>query len=721
MRFLLDLNPVQRDAVTHTEGPLLILAGAGSGKTRVLTYRIAFLIKEVGVHPHNILAITFTNKAAGEMRERVRALVGPVAGVPTSRGAAGMWIMTFHAACAQILRREIQHLSAPSGKPGYKSNFVIYDDNDSLRLIKMCLRDLNIDSKRYPPQAISAGIEAAKNELIDADSFAGRASTYLERVTSDVYRLYQERLYQNNALDFGDLITVCVDIFRLFPDVLKRYQQRFQYVLVDEYQDTNRAQYVWVNLLAKDHRNLCVVGDDDQSIYGFRGADIRNILEFESDYPDARVVKLEQNYRSTQVILDAANYVVSHNMGRKPKTLWTSNARGEAITAYQAENEHDEAAFVVSEIARLRELEERSYKDFALFYRTNAQSRVFEETFVRMAIPYRVVGGMRFYERLEIKDMLAYLRAISNPEDTVSLKRIVNRPKREIGDVTVSLIDRFGQKEGISFYEALKRVEEIELMQQRAKKAVLVFVETMEGFRAIIGDASLVNVATRILENTGYFAELESEKSVEAAGRIENLQEFVSVAKEFEEAFPEKGLDDFLEAVSLVTDIDTYKEGEEAVTLMTVHNAKGLEFPVVFVVGMEDGVFPHIRSLGSPEALEEERRLCYVGITRAKERIYLTHAWSRNLYGSTNYNIASRFLREIPEDLIKRAEHYEPATRADIPTFEVGDEVWHRKWGPGKVVKVNGSQEVTVIFAAEGEKKLLLDYAPLEKIEPPAR
>lgn len=716
---MLDLNPVQKDAVTHTEGPLLILAGAGSGKTRVLTYRIAYLVKELGVSPHNILAITFTNKAADEMRERVRALVGPVAGVPTSRGSAGMWIMTFHAACAQILRREIQHLSAPPGKPGYKRNFIIYDDGDSLRLIKMCLKDLNIDSKRYPPQAIQAGIEAAKNELIDADSFATRTSTYLERVTSDVYRLYQERLYQNNALDFGDLIVVCVDIFRLFPDVLKKYQERFQNILIDEYQDTNHAQYVWVNLLAKEHQNLCVVGDDDQSIYGFRGADIRNILEFESDYPDARVVKLEQNYRSTQIILDAANYVVSHNMGRKPKTLWTSNATGEAITTYQAENEHDEAAFVASDIARLKELEGRSHKDFALFYRTNAQSRVFEEIFVRMGMPYRVVGGLRFYERLEIKDILAYLRAISNPEDTVSLKRIINRPKREIGEVTISLLDRFSQKEGISFYEALKGVEEIELMQQRAKSAVLAFLEMMEGFRAIAGDTSLANLTTRILEDTGYFAELKAENNVEAMGRIENLQEFVSVVKEFEDAFPERGLDDFLEEVSLVTDIDTYKEGEEAVTLMTVHNAKGLEFPVVFMVGMEDGVFPHIRSLGSPEALEEERRLCYVGITRARERLYLTHAWSRNLYGSTNYNIASRFLREIPQDLIQQAEHYEPAARTDTPTFEIGDEVWHRKWGPGKVVEVKGSQEVTVIFAAEGEKKLLLDYAPLEKVKPP--
>lgn len=728
MKFLLDLNPVQRDAVTHTEGPLLILAGAGSGKTRVLTYRIAYLIKELGVSPYHILAITFTNKAANEMRERVSSLVGPLTGVPTQPGSTevttrsnsrGMWIMTFHAACAQMLRREIQHLSAPPGKPGYKRNFVIYDDDDSLRLIKMCLKDLNIDPKRYPPQAIQAGIEAAKNELIDADSFASRASTYLERVTSDIYKLYQDRLYQNNALDFGDLIMVCVDILRLFPEVLKRYQERFQYILVDEYQDTNHAQYVWVNLLAKAHRNLCVVGDDDQSIYGFRGADIRNILEFENDYPDARVVKLEQNYRSTQVILDAANYVVSHNMGRKPKTLWTSNARGEVITTYQAESEHDEAAFVASEIKRLNELESRSYKDFALFYRTNAQSRVLEEVFIRMGTPYRVVGGLRFYERREIKDILAYLRAISNPEDTVSLKRIINRPKREIGEVTVSLLDRFSQKEGITFYEAMKRVGEMGLMQPRARSAVSALLEMLEDIRGIVSDTSLVGLTTRILESTGYIAELEAENNVEAMGRIENLQEFVSVVKEFEDAFPENSLDDFLEGVSLITSIDTYKEGEEAVTLMTLHNAKGLEFPVVFVVGMEDGVFPHIRSLGSPEALEEERRLCYVGITRAKERLYLTHAWSRNLYGSTNYNVASRFLREIPEELTQQAEHYEPAVGKEIPAFMVGDEVWHRKWGPGKVVEVKNPQEVTVVFIAEGEKRLLLDYAPLEKIEPP--
>ncbi len=709
MRFLLDLNPVQRDAVTYTEGPLLVLAGAGSGKTRVLTYRIAYLVRELGVSPYQILAITFTNKAADEMKQRIYSLVGGI--------TAGMWVMTFHSACAQILRKEIHHLSAPQGRPGYKRNFAIYDGDDSLRLIKLCLKDLNIDSKKYPPQAIRAGIEAAKNELIDADSFASRASTFIERVITDIYRLYQERLYQSNALDFGDLIMVCVDIFRLFPEVLKKYQERFQYILVDEYQDTNHAQYLWVNLLASNYRNLCVVGDDDQSIYMFRGADIRNILEFESSYPEARVIKLEQNYRSTQIILEAANYVVSHNMGRKPKTLWTSNARGEAITTYQAENEHDESSFVASEIKRVKELEDRSYNDFAIFYRTNAQSRVVEEVFVRLGIPYVIIGGLRFYERQEIKDILAYLRVISNPEDAVSLKRIINKPRREIGEVTVGQIDSFAQKEKITFFEALNRVEEIELLQPRAKKAVSAFLEIIKLFKDSLEDVSLVALTGKILEDTGYLAQLEAEHSIEAMGRMENLQEFVGVVKEFEESFSEKGLDDFLEGISLITDIDTYKEGEDAVTLMTLHNAKGLEFPVVFIVGMEDGVFPHNRSLGNPEQLEEERRLCYVGVTRAKERLYLTHAWSRDLYGATNYNMASRFLREIPDELTQAVEQYEPVTKSETPTFEVGDEVWHGKWGPGKVVEVKGSDEVTVIFATEGKKKLLLGYAPLEKIE----
>ncbi|MEW6189015.1 MAG: DNA helicase PcrA [Actinomycetota bacterium] len=722
VRILENLNPVQRDAVTHGEGPLLILAGAGSGKTMVLTHRVAHLIKAKGVNPYRILAITFTNKAAQEMRDRIRALIGKI--------SEDMWICTFHAACARILRREIHHL-------GFKKNFIIYDEGDRLRLVSQCLKDLNLDTKRYPPSSIQTAISLAKDELIDADTFASRAQTRYEKIVAEVYKLYQERLYQNNALDFDDLIMVTVSLFTLFPLVLEKYQNKFQYILIDEYQDTNHAQYRLVNLLAAKHRNLCVVGDDDQSIYGWRGADFRNILRFEEDYPDANVVTLEQNYRSTQTILEAANYVIRNNRGRKSKTLWTTNAKGEAISRYQAENEHDEAAYVAMEIERLREIEGRNYQDFAVFYRTNAQSRVFEEVFMRCGLPYKIVGGLRFYERQEIKDVLAYLRVICDPEDTIGLKRIINVPKRGIGKMTLSALDQIAQRESISFFEALKKAQENHLLSTAAKKAVARFLNMLEKLMADLAhreagseEESIAKFTEKVLDKTGYIAALEEERTVEAQGRIDNIRELLTVMKEFEESHPNPSLDQFLDQISLLTDIDTYEESEEAVTLMTLHNAKGLEFPVVFMVGMEDGVFPHIRSMTVSEELEEERRLCYVGVTRAKERLYLTHAWSRSLWGGPSYNIPSRFLKEIPEELTYLAEQVEavptgePAHRTGrqvkIPekkyVFSVGDEVIHKKFGRGKVVAVKGADQITVFFPTEGEKTLLVEYAPLEKI-----
>jgi len=716
MDLLQDLNPVQRDAVTYNEGPLLILAGAGSGKTRVLTYKVAYLIQEIGLNPHNILAITFTNKAAGEMKERIDQLVG-------SNVADHMWITTFHSTCARILRKEIHRL-------GYNRNFVIYDDADSTRLINMCLKDLDLDPKRFSATTIANAISAAKEELIDAESLATKAETYLDQNISEVYKLYQQKLYQSNALDFDDLLMLTIDIFNLFPTVLQRYRERFDYILIDEYQDTNHAQYKLVHLLTGDKRKLCVVGDDDQSVYGFRGADIRNILEFEADYPEANVLRLEQNYRSTQTILDAANYVIKNNMGRKPKTLWTTNAKGEAVTRYQAENEHDEASFIATEIERLKDLEDREYKDFSIFYRTNAQSRVLEEIFMRYGVPYKIVGGVKFYERAEIKDVLAYLRSITNQTDEVGLKRIINVPKRGIGKTSIEHVNRFARKENISFYEALKRAEDNNFLSSRAQKEIGRFVELLEELAKTLKEKSVSVFTQEMLDKTGYIKAFEDERTVEALGRIENVREFISVMQEFERAHPSEGMDEFLEQISLITDIDTYDEGEAAVTLMTLHNAKGLEFPVVFMVGMEDGIFPHVRSLNSVDELEEERRLCYVGITRAKERLYLTHAWCRSLWGGTNYNARSRFLKEIPKEFLKSAyEEKEPAetklpeystrkaVRQDAIELAIGDKVMHKKFGKGKVVGMKGSGQVTVAFPTEGEKTLLLDYAPLEKMD----
>ncbi|HEY5686219.1 MAG TPA: DNA helicase PcrA [Acidimicrobiia bacterium] len=721
-----DLNPVQREAVAATEGPVLVVAGAGSGKTRVLTYRIAHLIRDLKVPPQALLAITFTNKAANEMKERVGALV---------KGAVGsMWVSTFHSACVRILRREASRF-------GYRSGFSIYDEADSLRLVTQCLKDLDLDSKRFPPRTIRASISNAKNELIDYETFASTGEGFFHEQVADVYRLYQQRLLEASAMDFDDLLMVTVELFGAFPEVLSQYQQRFRYVLVDEYQDTNRAQYTLVRQLTDVHRNLCVVGDSDQSIYRWRGADVRNILDFEKDYPDARVIVLEQNYRSTGIILDAANAVIANNPRRQQKRLWSDRGRGGPITRFEGEDEHDEAGFVADQVDALAD-EGFAASDVAVFYRTNAQSRVIEDVFVRRGLPYTVVGSVKFYERREVKDAMAYLRAIVNPDDQVAVKRIINEPKRGIGDTTIAHVDRFSQRHGVTFFEGLGRAAEIDALNAGAVRRIQEFLGVMETLSAAAAEG-VGNAVRAVITDTGYAAALEAERSIEALGRLENLRELESVAAEFEsvnegsvideEAFDDLGserrLELFLEQTALVSDIDEFDEGAGAVTLMTLHTAKGLEFPVVFLVGMEDGVFPHMRSLGEPAEMEEERRLAYVGITRAQDRLYLTSAWSRTLWGGTNYNPPSRFFKEIPGELIelagKRTQKGGGGRPAPTPVSTVsasdiaaGDRVRHDKWGPGTVVEVVGGgdrAEAVVNFDSLGRKRLLLAWAPLEK------
>ena len=713
-QLLRGLNPAQRQAVTHFGGPLLIVAGAGSGKTRVLTHRIAYLIRARKVNPFAVLAITFTNKAAGEMKERVGQLVG-------ERLGKAMWVMTFHAACVRILRREAARL-------GYKSSFTIYDDADSERLIAYCLRDLDIDAKRFPPRSIKAAIGRAKDEMVDEEMFAQRADNFFDKQVAEAYQAYQFRLRQAQAMDFDDIILNVVHLFRLFPDVLAAYQDRFQHVMIDEFQDTNAAQFELAKLLAQRDRNICVVGDADQSVYAFRGADFRNVLRFEDEFPDARVIVLEQNYRSTQTILDAANAVIDRNMMRKPKNLWSDQGPGVPITRFHAESEQDEAMYVARAIEQLREDDEQKYGDIAIFYRTNAQSRAIEEVFTRYGVPYRVIGSLRFYDRKEIKDAMAYLRLAINPSDEVSLKRVINTPKRGIGDRTVADLERFARGASISISEAVDQVDAIDLAQ-RARGAVGEFGSIMRVAREMAeANASPAEVLQRLLDSSAYVAELEAEKTVEAQGRVENLQELVGVADASARDNPDGGVRGFLEQVALVSDADEVVDDEGAVTMMTLHIAKGLEFPVVFITGMEEGVFPHMRSMTDPGQLEEERRLCYVGITRAKERLFLTHAWSRSLWGGTNYNPPSRFLHEIPEHLVVVAG--EEAEEGDTElvrgkagpgpaiTVSVGEEVFHERWGRGIVVAVAGSgsnMEATVHFAEEGQKRLLLAYAPLKK------
>jgi DNA helicase-2/ATP-dependent DNA helicase PcrA len=709
---LLDtLNPVQREAVQHTEGPVLIVAGAGSGKTRILTHRIAYLLREEAVAPGAILAITFTNKAAQEMAERVEALVG-------TRVTRVMWVLTFHSTCARILRREHARVGLPS-------TFTIYDEGDSERVVKMCLGELNVDAKRFPPRAMGAAIERAKENLLSPREVAESAGNWYERTVADVYAAYERRLRQAGAVDFDDLILRTVRLFREQPEVLEHYQERFRYILIDEYQDTNRAQYHLVNLLASKHRNICVVGDADQGIYSWRGATIQNLLDFEHDYPDARQFILDQNYRSTRTILEVANALIDHNVQRKPKNLWTDAGGGHPVVRYRADDEHVEAGFVAQEVERLVEGGEQSYRDVAVFYRTNAQSRVLEDVFMKTGIPYRVVGGVRFYERREIKDVMAYLRALVNPQDAVSVRRVINTPKRGIGDQTVAALEGFAREEQITLLEACRRAEEIAVLSPRAIGAIRGFVEVMDRLKEKQREgASAARIIEAAFTDSGYYADLDAERTVEAESRKENLRELVGVGAEFEARFPGAAIPEFLEQVALVTEQDEYDETASSVSLMTMHNAKGLEFDVVFLVGMEDGVFPHYRSMTDSAELEEERRLAYVGITRARRRLYLTHAWSRSLFGASSYNPPSRFLAEIPAELVEevegeKAEAAVQSTLAPIPEVSAGDTVVHDRFGEGVVLTVSGmgqDTEVVVVFEDEGEKRLLLAYAPLKKV-----
>ena len=743
-RLLDGLNPAQYEAVVHDRGPLLVVAGAGSGKTRVLTHRIAHLIEVSGVSPFEILAITFTNKAAGEMRDRVGALVGPV--------AEKMWVSTFHSACVRILRRDAKLL-------GYPSAFTIYDQSDAVRLTGYVLRDLNVDTKKFPARGVHATISAAKNEGLGPDEYAERASVIHERRIADVFAEYQLRLRRAGAMDFDDLLGVTVELLRTQPEVLARYRHRFAHVLVDEYQDTNPVQNELVMLLAEEHRNVCVVGDLDQSIYAFRGADMRNLAEFETTFPDASVVVLEQNYRSTQTILDAANAVIANNMSRRPKDLWTDSGHGAKIVHFQGEDEGDEAQWVSHELSKLHAEDHQRWSDMAVFYRTNAQSRVIEEQFLRAGIPYRVVGGTRFYDRKEIKDAVAYLQAVVNPTDEVSVKRVLNVPKRGVGDQTVGRLEAYARAHGVSFIDALRRWDDAGASARSARgiEEFLTLIDEV-GSDLAGGPASVLEA---LLQRSGYVAELEAEHSLESEGRLENLSELVGVASEFET------VEEFLEQVSLVADTDSLPDSDDpsdtGVVLMTLHSAKGLEFPVVFLIGMEEGVFPHMRSLTEPAQLEEERRLCYVGITRARERLFLSNAWCRTLHGSTQYNPPSRFLQELPSELVEESEASragssrgsrrsdwestswsgsgwssgsaaagrgdtgggfagprppQPSNAHDLG-IQVGDDVRHNKWGEGVVLLIEGSgekAEAVIRFPEVGEKRLLLSWAPLEKV-----
>ncbi|WP_316523702.1 DNA helicase PcrA [Kitasatospora brasiliensis] len=788
------MNDPQREAVLHAGSPLLIVAGAGSGKTRVLTHRIAYLLGARGVQPGEILAITFTNKAAGEMRERVEALVGP--------RARAMWVSTFHSACVRILRRESKQL-------GFTSSFSIYDSADSQRLMSLVCRDLDLDPKQFPPKSFTAKVSNLKNELIDEETFADQAANPMEKKLAEAYALYQRRLREANALDFDDIIMTTVNLLQAFPDVAEHYRRRFRHILVDEYQDTNHAQYTLVRELTGGSvadapkrtvdgepvnpaagrlaevppAELCVVGDADQSIYAFRGATIRNILQFEEDYPNATTILLEQNYRSTQTILSAANAVIERNANRREKKLWTAGDHGEKVVGYVADDEHGEAQFIADEIDRLTDKGEAKPGDVAIFYRTNAQSRVFEEVFIRVGLPYKVVGGVRFYERKEVRDVLAYLRVLSNPEDTVPLRRILNVPKRGIGERAEAMIDALAARERISFAQALVRVDEAYGMAARSANAVKKFNTLMAGLRQVVeSGAGPAAVLEAVLEETGYLAELQASTDPQDETRVENLQELASVALEYEqdpgerpdageEGTPPVGsLADFLERVALVADSDQIPDedadGQGVITMMTLHTAKGLEFPVVFLTGMEDGIFPHMRALNQVKELEEERRLAYVGLTRARERLYLTRSVLRSAWGQPAYNPASRFLEEIPEALVEwkrtgaaqapvqrgyssgsswgksssgggssrsssssaaspKAGWGQSARRAgkaverDVVSLAVGDRVTHDTFGLGTVVGVTGvgdRAQATVDFGTEGRKQLLLRYAPVEKL-----
>ncbi|MDQ3892796.1 MAG: DNA helicase PcrA [Actinomycetota bacterium] len=706
------LNPTQLDAVKHTEGPLLILAGAGSGKTRVLTHRIAYLLEEGLAAPEEILAITFTNKAAREMKDRVALLVGPE--------SRKMWVSTFHSFCARILRAHAQKL-------GYKREFTIYDQADQVRLVKRCIVELGKDPKRFNPKSFAAQISSAKNVLMSPEDYLRSTEGYIAENVAEVYDLYQRRLYENNAMDFDDLIMQTVALLEVFPEVRERYQTRFRYIHVDEYQDTNHAQYRLVNILAAAHRNLCVVGDDDQSVYSWRGADIRNILDFERDYPEAKVVKLEQNYRSTQTILDAANAVVANNASRKSKELWTAGPEGERIRIFTAVDEYAEARFVISEIERLMD-SGVSPREVAVFYRTNAQSRALEDVLVREGVPYQIVGGVRFYERAEIKDVMAYLSVISNPSDAVALERIINVPKRGLGSTSVARLQDHARRAGITLYEALGEADAVDLTGG-AKKACRAVLSLFEGWRVAAQEVPPAELIGAVLDESGYREELEAERTIEAEARLENLEELINAAREYERYEPEPTLDGFLQEQALYSEQDALDTEGGSVTLMTLHNAKGLEFGHVFVVGMEEGTFPHARSLDE-QNLEEERRLCYVGITRAKETLTLSYAKLRSSWGEREYQMPSRFLSEIPEKLKagairgtsagrggwgvalpRRSEPERPTS--GVAAYRAGERVRHAKFGVGEVVEA-GEGKVVVRFGGQ-ERIFVPEIAPLSR------
>ncbi|MEC1430507.1 DNA helicase PcrA [Bacillus subtilis] len=732
-QLLSGLNPVQQEAVKTTDGPLLLMAGAGSGKTRVLTHRIAYLMAEKHVAPWNILAITFTNKAAREMKERVESILGP--------GADDIWISTFHSMCVRILRRDIDRI-------GINRNFSILDTADQLSVIKGILKERNLDPKKFDPRSILGTISSAKNELTEPEEFSKVAGGYYDQVVSDVYADYQKKLLKNQSLDFDDLIMTTIKLFDRVPEVLEFYQRKFQYIHVDEYQDTNRAQYMLVKQLAERFQNLCVVGDSDQSIYRWRGADITNILSFEKDYPNASVILLEQNYRSTKRILRAANEVIKNNSNRKPKNLWTENDEGIKISYYRGDNEFGEGQFVAGKIHQLHSSGKRKLSDIAILYRTNAQSRVIEETLLKSGLNYNIVGGTKFYDRKEIKDILAYLRLVSNPDDDISFTRIVNVPKRGVGATSLEKIASYAAINGLSFFQAIQQVDFIGV-SAKAANALDSFRQMIENLTNMQDYLSITELTEEILDKTEYREMLKAEKSIEAQSRLENIDEFLSVTKNFEQKSEDKTLVAFLTDLALIADIDQLDQkeeesgGKDAITLMTLHAAKGLEFPVVFLMGLEEGVFPHSRSLMEEAEMEEERRLAYVGITRAEQELYLTNAKMRTLFGRTNMNPESRFIAEIPDDLLEnlnekketratsarkmqprrgpvsRPVSYASKTGGDTLNWAVGDKAGHKKWGTGTVVSVKGEGEGTELDIAfpspVGVKRLLAAFAPIEK------
>lgn len=735
------LNLAQKEAVKHTNGPLLIMAGAGSGKTKVLTCKIANLLAQ-DVAPYHILAITFTNKAAAEMRERVDKMIGSK--------AKDVWLSTFHAFCARFLRREIEVID------GYKRNFIIYDSSDSQTVVKSCLKELNLDEKQYTPNGIQAAISSAKNTLQGVRDFERAADSFYMEKVAEVYKLYQKKLRNNNALDFDDLLMISVILLEEHEEILEKYQTRFKYILIDEYQDTNAAQYSLAKRLAAEHRNLCVVGDADQSIYGWRGADIRNIMDFEKDYPEAQTIKLEQNYRSTKNILAAANAVIEHNIERKPKELWTENSTGDKITCYLANDERDEVQFIANTVLKQKTIFNTSYGDIAVLYRTNAQSRVLEEGFMRTGIPYTMVGGLKFYDRKEIKDILAYLRVIFNPADTVSLMRIINVPKRGLGDATIGKLNEYANLNDMTLFDVLSNTDLVAGLTARVKKPLELFSEFVFNMMAYQNNLSVMELIECVMKESGYIAELEADKKPENETRLENLKELLSVAKDFAKTEDTPNLENFLSQVALVSDIDHADLEDERVTMMTLHSAKGLEFPIVFMTGMEEGLFPHSRTLMNESEIEEERRTCYVGITRARRKLYLTNAKIRTIYGRSVCYPQSRFLSELPEEtlerLVVRANNYgfassgnnqigfsssfrptnqmqtaKPILQAPAGSgikpdsdinWHVGDKAKHGKWGIGTIVSVKGSGEeveLQIAFPDQGIKALMQKYAPISK------